>query len=57
MRYIELNPVRANMIAHPGEYEWSSYRSNACLEYNKIVSHHEIYMSLGTNELERTQAY
>ncbi len=28
MRYIELNPVRANMIAHPGEYKWSSYRSN-----------------------------
>jgi len=27
------------------------------MEYNKIINHHEIYMSLGTNELERTQAY
>lgn len=29
MRYIELNPVRAAMVAHPGEYRWSSYRANA----------------------------
>lgn len=25
-RYIELNPVRANMVARPEAYEWSSYR-------------------------------
>ncbi len=24
-RYIELNPVRANMVSHPAEYQWSSY--------------------------------
>jgi len=24
-RYIHLNPVRANLIEHPGEYKWSSY--------------------------------
>ena len=28
-RYIELNPVRAGMVAAPGEYRWSSYRANA----------------------------
>lgn len=28
-RYIELNPVRAGMVSHPGDYPWSSYRSNA----------------------------
>ena len=26
---IELNPVRAAMVSHPGEYPWSSYRFNA----------------------------
>ncbi|MFO1414880.1 MAG: transposase [Burkholderiales bacterium] len=26
-RYIDLNPVRAGMVAHPGEYRWSSYRA------------------------------
>lgn len=25
-RYIHLNPVRANMVARPEEYQWSSYR-------------------------------
>ena len=25
MRYIEMNPVRANMVQHPGDYKWSSY--------------------------------
>ncbi|MGC2047550.1 MAG: transposase, partial [Gallionella sp.] len=29
MRYIELNPVRAGMVAHPSEYPWSSYHHNA----------------------------
>ena len=29
MRYIELNPVRADMVAHPRDYAWSSYRRNA----------------------------
>ena len=29
MRYIELNPVRAKMVEHPGEYPWSSYQANA----------------------------
>ena len=28
-RYIELNPVRANMVADPSEYTWSSYQCNA----------------------------
>lgn len=28
LRYTVLNPVRAGMVAHPGEYRWSSY--NAC---------------------------
>jgi putative transposase len=28
-RYIELNPVRAKLVSHPGDYLWSSYRGNA----------------------------
>jgi len=28
-RYIELNPVRADMVDHPAEYPWSSYRGNS----------------------------
>lgn len=29
MRYIELNPVRAGMVAHPRDYPWSSHRRYA----------------------------
>ena len=32
IRYIVLNPVRAGLCAHPGEWEWSSYRASAGLE-------------------------
>jgi putative transposase len=32
MRYVVLNPVRAGMVRHPAEYEWSSYRALAGLE-------------------------
>ena len=28
-RYIEMNPVRANMVKHPQDYQWSSYAANA----------------------------
>ena len=28
-RYIELNPVRANMVNDPADYIWSSYQCNA----------------------------
>ncbi|MGY6214606.1 transposase [Methylolobus aquaticus] len=29
MRYIELNPVRAGLVASPGDLHWSSYRTQA----------------------------
>lgn len=32
MRYVVLNPVRANMVISPADYHWSSYRSLAGLE-------------------------
>jgi putative transposase len=27
-RYVDLNPVRANMVAHPADWCWSSYRTH-----------------------------
>jgi putative transposase len=30
-RYIALNPVRARLVAHPGDWPWSSYRFTAGL--------------------------
>lgn len=57
MRYIELNPVRAAMVEHPGEYRWSSYRANAQGEENPLVQPHELVLGLGADAAARQAAY
>ena len=57
MRYIELNPVRADMVAHPSEYPWSSYRCNALGQANELVTPHLEYKRLGKTDEERQAAY
>ena len=57
MRYIEMNPVRANMVENPAAYEWSSYRFNAIGEPNDLLTPHNEYLCLGKNETERWAAY
>ncbi len=56
-RYIELNPVRAAMVRHPGDYEWSSYRTNAVGAPSDVVTPHALYVALGQSEEERRRAY
>jgi len=56
-RYIELNPVRAGMVAHPAEYRWSSYRYNAVGEVNALIKPHELYLALGHSGAERCSCY
>jgi len=56
-RYIELNPVRANMVDHPAEYFWSSYRANAQQEPNAMLSPHDAYQALGHCEESRQRCY
>ena len=56
-RYIELNPVRARMVSHPADYEWSSFRRNAYGADDPLVSEHEIYSALGSDGAQRRSAY
>lgn len=56
-RYIELNPVRAGMVEHPGEYRWSSYRANAQGEDNAVIRSHSLYVALGLDVASRQAAY
>lgn len=56
-RYIELDPVRAGMVEHPGNYRWSSYRANACGSENELITPHELYRGLASSADERQQAY
>lgn len=56
-RYIELNPVRANMVPHPADYPWSSYRAHAYGEPDSLVSDHPLFYTLGTGSEARAAAY
>lgn len=56
-RYIELNSVRANIVQHPAEYYWSSYRANAQGETSKLVTPHPLYTALGSDEAARSVSY
>jgi putative transposase len=56
-RYIELNPVRAHMVAHPSDYPWSSYRANADGRPDALLTAHGEYMRLGSTQETRRSAY
>jgi len=56
-RYIELNPVRADMVEHPGEYRWSRYCANAQDESNTLLTPHPLYEQLGNNKNQRCEHY
>jgi putative transposase len=56
-RYIELNPLRAVMVADPGDYPWSSHQCNAFGAYDPLVSHHAGYLLLSDNPVERLRVY
>lgn len=56
-RYIELNPVRANMVHRPDDYPWSSYSANALGENSVMLSPHEVYRRLGPANERRCIAY
>ena len=57
MRYIELNPVRAGMVKHPGGYPWSSYPATAQGKEEALITPHSLYRRLGRSDAERQAAY
>ena len=46
VRYVELNPVRANMVAVAEDYCWSSYRERAGLKNWKLLDKDVCYLGL-----------
>lgn len=56
-RYIELNPVRANMVDDPAHYRWSSYRANGLGQADSLLTPHSVYADLGRSEAERLASY
>lgn len=57
MAYIELNPVRAGVVALPGEYPWSSYAHQIGMRHDPLVTPHSLYWALGNTPFSREAAY
>jgi len=56
-RYIEMNPVRAGIVDHPGEYRWSSYQINGQGNKSDLITHHVLYQYLAQDDDGRKLAY
>ena len=56
-RYIELNPVSAQIVDHPGAYPWSSYSTNAYGKPNELITPHPTFLQLGTSAKIRQENY
>lgn len=53
-RYIHLNPVKAELVKHPGEYPWSSYSSYVSENKNPLVSTERIISYFTDKEMYRS---
>lgn len=57
MSYIDLNPVRAGLVAQAADYRWSSHAHYAGLTRDRYVSPHSLYWQLGNTPFAREAAY
>ena len=57
MAYIDLNPVRAGMVADPADYRWSSYQHYIGRRVDKLITPHPLYWELGNTPFARDEAY
>jgi len=57
MVYIDLNPVRAGMVAQPGAWQWSSHALYLGQRIDKLVTPHALYWALGNTPFAREAAY
>lgn len=57
MVYIDLNPVRAGMVAHAADFQWSSHRHCIGQLSDKWVTPHALFWGLGNTPFAREAAY
>ena len=57
MAYIDLNPVRAGLVAEARDYPWSSHGHYAGLRADKLIAPHALFWALGNTPFEREAAY
>jgi len=57
MVYMDLNPVRAGLVAQPQEHPWSSHRHCIGHVRDQLVTPHALYWALGNTPFAREAAY
>ena len=57
MAYIDLNPVRAGLVAQPQDYPWSSHGHYLGLRVDRLIKPHALFWSLGNTPFAREAAY
>ena len=55
VRYILLNPVRAGLCAHPGDWRWSSYRDPLTVLVNSMAGGRTAFEEFLLSGVERLQ--
>jgi putative transposase len=57
MAYIDLNPVRAGLVAQAADYPWSSHGHYIGRRVDKLVTPHPLFWELGNTPFAREAAY
>ena len=57
MVYIDLNPVRAGMVAEPGAWRWCSHAHYLGRQHDPLVTPHALVWNLGNTPFAREAAY
>jgi putative transposase len=57
MAYIDLNPVRAGLVAQPQDYPWSSHLHYAGVRPDRLITPHALVWELGNTPFSREAAY
>lgn len=56
-RYVDLNPVRAGMVASPADYKWSGYRGRTGNATDTLLDGHPVFDALSDEPKKRGPAY
>jgi putative transposase len=57
MAYIDLNPVRAGMVAQPQDFPWSSFAHYTGGLTDRLITPHPHFFNLGNTPFSREKAY
>ncbi|CAM2150048.1 transposase [Pararobbsia alpina] len=56
-RLVELRPVRAQIVADPVDYKWTSFAHHTGVILDALITDHAQYWSLGNTPFERQRRY